>query len=125
MRTRTARRARVRTRLGWFADRQGSPERLGGARPTPFTPALLSLRDVAHYARIAIRTHARAQAITRNNKVYITTIFIGAIFGERIVHSTINAMWEANNQGVRQSKPLRYRRASLPQHHAHAHATRP
>ena len=36
----------------------------------------------------------------RNNKVYVSFIFVGALIGERVLHNTTGALWEMNNKGV-------------------------
>eukprot|EP00213_Chloropicon_mariensis_P006909 CAMPEP_0197470496 /NCGR_PEP_ID=MMETSP1309-20131121/1203_1 /TAXON_ID=464262 /ORGANISM="Genus nov. species nov., Strain RCC998" /LENGTH=67 /DNA_ID=CAMNT_0043007403 /DNA_START=93 /DNA_END=296 /DNA_ORIENTATION=+ len=37
--------------------------------------------------------------LIKNNKAYVSFIFIGAVFGERAVHYSTNTLWDINNSG--------------------------
>ena len=51
----------------------------------------------------------------RNNKLYVSFIFAGALIGERVVHGTTGTLWEINNQGV--SRVMSHSHS-----HSHSHA---
>eukprot|EP00241_Pyramimonas_parkeae_P013559 CAMPEP_0114231500 /NCGR_PEP_ID=MMETSP0058-20121206/4079_1 /TAXON_ID=36894 /ORGANISM="Pyramimonas parkeae, CCMP726" /LENGTH=63 /DNA_ID=CAMNT_0001342857 /DNA_START=56 /DNA_END=247 /DNA_ORIENTATION=- len=38
------------------------------------------------------------QVMTRNS-LYVTFVITGALIGERVVDSTVDKLWEANNKG--------------------------